>query len=125
MIMPAFFADECISTKIVAGLRKRGFDVVEAKDVCMGDSDKVALSLSATAGRIMITDDWGFGELAVRLRQPAIGVIILGLYALPVRKREDFAVERIAALADTFTGCITIIEPGRERRRPLLSAYEE
>ncbi len=123
--MPAFFADECISTKIVAGLRKHGFDVVEAKDVCMGDSDKVALSLSATAGRIMITDDWGFGELAVRLRQPAIGVIMLGLYALPVRKREDFAVERIVALADTFTGCITIIEPGRERRRPLLSAYEE
>jgi predicted nuclease of predicted toxin-antitoxin system len=123
--MPAFFADECISTKIVTGLRERGFDVAEAKDVCKGDPDKIALSLSATAGRIMITDDWGFGELAVRLRQPTIGVIILGLYALPVRKREEVAVERITALADTFTGCITIIEPGRERRRPLLVSGEE
>lgn len=123
--MSTFFADECISTRIVEGLRERGFDVIEAKDVCRGDPDKVALSLSAAAGRIMITDDWGFGELAIRLRQPAIGVIILGLYALPVRKREDFAVERIAVLADTFSGHITIIEPGRERRRPLLSAYEE
>ncbi len=58
--MPAFFADECISTKIVMGLRQRGFDVAEAKDVCKGDTDKIALSLSATAGRIMITGDWGF-----------------------------------------------------------------
>ncbi len=73
----------------------------------------------------MITDDWGFGELAVRLRQPTIGVIILGLYALPIRKREEVAVERIAALADSFAGCITIIEPGRERRRPLLASGEE
>jgi predicted nuclease of predicted toxin-antitoxin system len=123
--MSTFFADECISTRIVEGLRERGFDVIEAKDVCRGDPDKVALSLSAAAVRIMITDDWGFGELAIRLRQPAIGVIILGLYALPVRKREDFAVERIAVLADTFSGHITIIEPGRERRRPLFSPGEE
>ena len=64
------------STRIVEGLRERGFDVIEAKDVCRGDPDKAALSLSAAAGRIMITDDWGFGELAIRLRQPAIGVII-------------------------------------------------
>jgi predicted nuclease of predicted toxin-antitoxin system len=123
--MPTFFADECISTRIVEGLRERGFDVIEAKDVCRGDSDKVALSLSAAAGRIMITDDWGFGELAIRQRQPAIGVIILGLYALPVRKREDFAVERIAILANTFSGNITVIEPGRERRRPLFPPCEE
>lgn len=123
--MPAFFADECISTRIVKGLRERGFDVIEAKDVCQGDPDQVALSVSAAAGRGMITDDWGFGELAIRLRQPAIGVIILSLYALPVRKREDFAAERIAALADAFSGYITIIEPGRERRRPLPSPGEE
>jgi len=123
--MPAFFADECISTKIVRGLRELGFDVAEAKDVCRGDPDEIALSLSAAAGRIMITDDWGFGELSVRLQQPAAGVIILGLYALPARKREDYAVERISALASTFTGYITIVEPGRERRRPLHSSDAE
>ncbi len=49
--MPAFFADECISTKIVMGLRQRGFDVAEAKDVCKGDTDKVALSLSRVIQR--------------------------------------------------------------------------
>jgi predicted nuclease of predicted toxin-antitoxin system len=123
--MHGFFADECISTRIVTGLRERGFDVVEAKDICRGDPDEAALSLSAASGRIMITDDWGFGELAVRLRQPAIGVIILGLYELPFRKREEVAIERISALAETFAGYITIIEPGRERRRPLHPSGEE
>ncbi len=117
--MPAFFADECISTRIVKGLRERGFDVAEAKDDCRGDTDEIALALSAKAGRIVITDDWGFGELSVRLQQPAAGVIILGLYALSARRREVYAVERIPALAETFAGYIAIIEPGRERRRPL------
>ncbi len=123
--MPAFFADECISTKIVEGLRERGFDVAEGKNVCRGEPDGSVLRLSAAAGRIVITDDWDFGELAVRLREPATGVIILGLYHFPAGKRVAYAVERISSLAESCTGCITIIEPGRERRRPLLTAGEE
>ncbi len=117
--MPAFFADECISTKIVRDLRERGFDVIEAKDVCQGDSDSIALYLSKAEGRIMITDDWGIGELAVRERHPALGVIIFGLYALPMPARETYAVEKIIENADKFEGHIAIIEPGRVRFRPL------
>ncbi len=98
--MPIFFADECVAALIVEGLRSRGFDVVDAKEVCQGDSDDRALALAATAGRVLITDDRGFGELAVRHRQPATGVIILMLYALPPSARENYAIDRIAGIAD-------------------------
>ncbi len=117
--MPIFFADECVAALIVEGLRSRSFDVVDAKEVCKGDSDDRALALAAAAGRVLITDDRGFGELAVRHRQPAAGVIILMLYALPPGAREAYAVEQIAGIADRSEGLLSIVEPGRVRTRPL------
>jgi predicted nuclease of predicted toxin-antitoxin system len=74
--MPLFFADECVAALIVEGLRSRGCDVVDAKEICQGDTDERALALAAAAGRVLITDDRGFGELAVRHERPATGVII-------------------------------------------------
>lgn len=119
--MPSFFADECVAGAIVAGLVARGHDVLDAKIVCRGDNDERVLSLAAAAGRVVITDDWGFGEMTVRHGQPAAGVIILSLYALTAGAREAYAIERISEIADRALGHLTIIEPGRIRVRPLPS----
>ena len=61
----------------------------------------------------------GFGEMTVRHGQPAVGVIILSLYALSAGARETYAIEKIAEIADRTPGHLTIIEPGRIRIRPL------
>ena len=81
--MTAFFADECVAGLIVEGLANRGFDVTDAKTVCRGDSDDRVLALAEAAGRVVITEERGFGELAIRHGQPATGVIVLVLHALP------------------------------------------
>ena len=104
---------------VVEELRQRGYDIVDAKIVCKGDDDERVLSLAAAAGRIVITDDWGFGEMTVRHGQPAVGVIILSLYELSAGARESYAIERIAEIAAEAGGKLTIIEPGRIRTRPL------
>lgn len=117
--VPDFFADECIARLVVEGLKARGFDVIDAKLVCKGDSDERVLALAASTGRIVITEDWGFGEQTVRQGQPAQGVIILSLFALAAGRREAYAVEKIAKIADNAAGYLTIIEPGRIRTRPL------
>ena len=117
--MPAFFADECVAGLIVQALKEGGFDIVDAKTVCRGDSDDRVLSLAAAAGRVVITNDWGFGEMTVRHGQPATGVIILSLFALTGGTRETYAAQKISEIADKATGHLTIIEPGRIRRRPL------
>jgi predicted nuclease of predicted toxin-antitoxin system len=59
-------ADECIGAAIVAGLRERGLDALDAKDVCRGDDDERVLALAEGAGRVVITHDWGFGEMSIR-----------------------------------------------------------
>jgi predicted nuclease of predicted toxin-antitoxin system len=117
--MPNFFADECVGRTIVEGLIERGLDVLHASDVCKGEDDERVLSLAAAAGRIVITNDWGFGEMTVRHGQPAAGVIILSLYALSARVRELTAIEKIVEIADQVTGHLMIVEPGRVRKRPL------
>lgn len=117
--MPLFFADECVARLVVEGLAQRGYDIVDAKTVCQGDNDERVLSLAAATGRVVITHDWGFGEMTVRHRQPAAGVIILSLYALAAGVREAYAVERIVEIASQSAGHLSIIEPGRIRRRPL------
>jgi len=117
--VPTFFADECVARAIVDGLIQRGLDVVDAKDVCRGESDERVLALAAAAGRVVITHDWGFGEMSIRHGQAAAGVIILSLYDLSAGVREHYAVERVVEIADQCPGCLTITEPGRIRRRPL------
>jgi predicted nuclease of predicted toxin-antitoxin system len=117
--MPAFFVDECVARAIVDGLIRRGLDVVDAKDICRGDSDECVLALAEAAGRVIITDDWGFGEMSIRHARAAAGIIILSLHALPAGARERHAIDKIAELADQSVGYLTIIEPWRVRRRPL------
>lgn len=117
--MPTFFADECVARAIVEGLIQSGLDVIDAKVVCRGDNDERVLALAAAAGRIVITEDWGFGEMAIRQGRAAAGVIILSLYALSAGARERYAVEKVVEFADQSSGCLTVIEPGRVRRRPL------
>lgn len=117
--MPGFFADECVARLIVEGLASRGFDILDAKIVCRGDDDERVLALAAAAGRVVITDDWGFGEMTVRHGQSAAGVIILSLFALSAGARETYAIEKIAEISERTPGYLTIIEPGRIRMRPL------
>jgi predicted nuclease of predicted toxin-antitoxin system len=114
-----FFADECVAVLIVEGLRRLGYDVASAYDLCRGEPDSNVLTLASAAGRVLIAEDWGFGELAVRRNRPAVGVIVLSLYQLPAGAREQYAVERIAEVADRAPGHLAVIEPGRIRRRPL------
>lgn len=117
--MPSFFADECVAGRIVAGLRRHGLDVADAKEVCQGDTDDRALALAAMAGRVLITEDRGFGELAIRHHQKAVGIIVIALYAMASGVRERYAVDRIVEIAGQSLGNLMIIEPGRIRTRPL------
>jgi predicted nuclease of predicted toxin-antitoxin system len=117
--VPLLFADECVADLVVRELRARGADVTYAKELCPGSPDPDVLRMATEGGRVLITHDLGFGELAVRQAQPAAGVIILSVYALPSGIRERYAAEQVQALGDTVLGQLAVIEPGRVRLRPL------
>lgn len=73
-------ANENIADRVVKELRERGHDVLAAKESMRGDSDSVVLSRAMSEGRLFITQDKDFGELAFRAGLPAeCGVILFRL----------------------------------------------
>ena len=97
------FADECVARTIIERLRRDGFDIVEAADVCPTANDDEVLAEAYQDGRVLITADKDFGELAVATRA-------------------NIAASRLSELGDRMQGNIVTIEPGRMRARPLPSS---
>lgn len=72
-----FMADENFPRHAVAALRESGFDVAWITEVASGASDDDVLASSAAEGRVLLTFDKDFGELAFRRRLPATCGVVL------------------------------------------------
>lgn len=72
-----FLADENIIGDAVHAIRARGHDVDWITEISPGMSDLDVLSRAQTDGRTVLTCDKDFGELAFRVRAPAIAGIVL------------------------------------------------
>ena len=71
--------DECMSPAVAAWLCEQGHDAVSIHDVQHGLDDATVLEIAVSEKRILFTNDKGFGERAVRLRQQHYGIILLRL----------------------------------------------
>ena len=72
-----FLADESFSFAITSILRKKGYDIKCIGDMAAGVSDRVVYKIAEQDARIILTEDKDFGELAVRFKLKAIGVVLL------------------------------------------------
>jgi predicted nuclease of predicted toxin-antitoxin system len=70
-------ADECCDALLVDGLRQDGHDVLYVKETAPGAADETVLQMAADQQRILLTEDKDFGELVVRLKLPACGIVLL------------------------------------------------
>jgi len=70
-------ADECCDALLVEGLRSDGHDVLYVKETSRGAADDVILQMAADQQRVLLTEDKDFGELVVRLKLPAYGIVLL------------------------------------------------
>jgi predicted nuclease of predicted toxin-antitoxin system len=84
-----------------------------------GAADEDVVALAVAEGRVLITEDKDFGELAFRQGLCPAGLIRL---ALPRQLPAQKAARIVAALksdGDHVQGAVLTVEPGRVRRRPL------
>jgi len=112
-----FLADECYPAQIVAALRKAGHDVRYVLETDRGAEDREVADLAAREDRVVVTEDYGFGELAVRERLPLPGVIILSFGRESNTIRASRAVQVVDDQGGDLIGSLTIIEFRRTRRR--------
>ena len=60
-------------------LRRRGHDVIWIGDDFAGTHDRAVLAKAKSEGRILVTKDKDFGELAFKSGEPHDGIILLRL----------------------------------------------
>jgi len=112
-------ADENFPGAVVAALRTDGHDILWIRTELPGATDETVLHLAQTEGRVLVTLDKDFGELAFRSRLPSgCGVILFRL----TPSSPDFIVRTVLAALSMPTewhGHFAVIEENRIRITPL------
>jgi predicted nuclease of predicted toxin-antitoxin system len=113
-----WLADECISAKLVASLRYAGHDVIHAMETYPSGRDERLLTLAATEGRLVLTDDRDFGELV--FGSPAVASIGVVYMRIP-DERPHLAWPRLEAAVERFGAFLfarfLVVEETRFRSR--------
>jgi predicted nuclease of predicted toxin-antitoxin system len=112
-------ANENFPGDAVTALRQHGHDVAWIRTDSPGVSDIEVLERAQRENRIVITFDKDFGELAFRLRLPALNGIILFRIATPSPQYvAQAAVSAIVSRTD-WAGHFAVVEDYRIRITPL------
>lgn len=117
-----FLADENFPGEAVTALRAAGHDTLWISEAASGASDVRVLEMAVAEGRILLTFDKDFGELAWRACLPSsCGIILFRLPTPPAASIGHTLLARIEE-RDDWPGDFAVVEPGRVRMRVLLSA---
>ena len=110
-----FLADESCDFGVVCALRAEGFDVAAVAESAQGATDERVIELACSDGRILLTEDRGFGRLVFAAARRANGVIFL---RFPARRRAelpDRVLELVRRDAVRLATSFTVVSPGRIR----------
>jgi predicted nuclease of predicted toxin-antitoxin system len=112
-------ADECCDALLVNDLRSDGHDVLYIKEAAPGADDHAVLNLATAQQRILVTEDKDFGDLVVRLKLPAFGIVSLRINpadtALKLARMRDV----LAHYAARLPGSFVVLDEFRIRFRAL------
>lgn len=115
--------DTCLWGGAVDPLKAAGHDVIWAGDWPTDPGDDEIMALAHQEGRILITLDKDFGELAVVHGQVHAGIIRLAI--LPALQQAPTCLMVLTRYGvELQAGAILTVEPGRVRVRPPTSHPE-
>jgi len=116
---PPFLADENIPAPVVAELRRCGFDVQSVAEDQPGATDSTVAALATATGRVLLSEDHDFGELAVRRQIALPGCVLIELPRFASPRKASHIATILRAQGAAAMGAIMVIEPARVRIRPL------
>jgi predicted nuclease of predicted toxin-antitoxin system len=112
-----FLLDACVWGRAVGELEAAGHDVVWAGAWPESPGDEEILAAAHAQGRVLVTLDKDFGELAIVREMSHSGIIRLVNFRAESQAQACLqVVERYEQ--DLVDGAIITVEPGRLRRRP-------
>jgi predicted nuclease of predicted toxin-antitoxin system len=112
-------ADECVDGRVVAALREAGHDVAGVSELAPAADDRTVVALAAREGRVLITQDKGISEIAMREGRAAHGVILLRDVREERSTVQRLLLELLATRTQGITWTMTTIDRQRARLRPV------
>ena len=101
-----FLVDECTGPAVARWLEQKGHEVFSVYGQARGIGDDEVIEIAQVEGRILITNDRGFGERVFRERRPHHGVVFLRLAneraANKIRVLDQLITQHGDALSDRF-----------------------
>ena len=113
-----FLADECFDARLARFLSAAGHDVAVVARDARSANDETVLARAEAESRILLTEDKDFGELAIRQRRAAAGIVLLRMDGATLEVKQ----QRLALLmnaVDRLSGHFTVVDAKRFRFRPL------
>jgi predicted nuclease of predicted toxin-antitoxin system len=109
--------DACVWGGARAAVQEAGHEVVWVGDWDSDPGDEEILALAHQEGRVLVTLDKDFGELALVQRMPHCGIVRLVNFSA---RQQAAACLRVLALhgQELQQGALVTAEPGRLRIRP-------
>jgi predicted nuclease of predicted toxin-antitoxin system len=114
-----FLANENLPLDAVEALRLSGHDVGWVRTDAPGSTDRQVLARAVAEGRVLLTFDKDFAELAFRTRMSAPCGIVLFRILQSSSSQVAAAISRAIALRDDWPGHFSVVEMHRIRIRTI------
>ena len=96
-----------------------GYDVRWIGDFAPGISDRAVYKIATEDNRVILTDDKDFGELSVRFKLNAVGVVLLRISPKKKELRKEKVYELLERFQEKLTGHLVVIDSEKFRFRKL------
>ena len=117
--MPKFLADENVPGDAVEEARNAGYDLAWIREMSPSADDDAVLAMSLAHGRVLVTFDKDFGEMAFRHGKAAsCGIVLLR----PTLRSADYLARFMVGVlgqAVTWEGNFSVAQEGKLRVVPL------
>jgi predicted nuclease of predicted toxin-antitoxin system len=117
--MAAFLVDESCPRAVAEALVQAGYDSRYAAETHRRATDVDLIALAQAENRILVTEDFDFGDLLIRDQFRAPGAIVLFLPRSSPQERARRLVSVLAAPGFEPASRLTIISARRVRQRAL------
>ena len=112
-------ANENFPGPVISALRERGHDVVSVREVMSGADDRRILDLAGKQGRLVVTFDKDFGELAFRFGLPAQSGVVLFRLSGPSPEVDNARALAVLESREDWPGNFAVVTDNLIRIRPL------
>ncbi len=112
-------ANENFPGPVIRDLRQRGHDVMSVKESMRSAGDTEVLARAQAEGRLVVTFDKDFGELAYRFGLPASSGVILFRLTGPSPEVDNARILSALESGIDWVGCFSVVSDDRIRVRPL------